>query len=83
MDERFARWLVDADDERCGTQARVMEGYSGRGMYGEETCAVSTDDAVNLLLSAVWEAAENPGGVPAAKPDELRIDSLGKGEVVY
>lgn len=83
MDERFARWLVDADEERCGTSARVIEGYSGRGMYGEETFAVGTDDAVNLLLSAVWAAAENPGDVPAEKPDELMLDSLGKGDVVY
>lgn len=83
MDERFARWLVDADDKRCGTQARVVEEYSGRGMYGETTFAVATDDAVNLLLSAVWEAAENPEDVPAERPDELRQDSLGRGYVVY
>ncbi len=83
MDARFAKWLVDADGERCDTAAKVVEGYSGRGMCGETTCAVATDDAINLLVSAIWEAAENPGNVPSEKPDELLMDSLGKGDVVY
>ncbi len=83
MTSEFAEWLVAADKERCDTFARVIKGYSGKCKGGEETCAVATDDPVNLLLSAVWEAAENPQGVPRERPDELAWERLGKGEVVY
>ena len=80
MNEMFANWLVEIDNGE--TQASLMEGYSGRGMGGRETVAVSTDDPVNLLLAAVREAVESPDDVPEM-PDELMRDSLGKGEVVY
>lgn len=80
MNIEFAEWLVDID---CGeTQASLVEGYSGRGMCGRETAAVSTDDPINLLLAAVREAVEGPDDVPEM-PDELMRDNLGKGEVVY
>lgn len=80
MNIEFAEWLVDIDGGK--TRASLVEGYSGRGMRGRETAAVSTDDLVNLLLEAVREAVERPDDVPEM-PDELMRDDLGKGEVVY
>jgi len=86
MNIEFAEWLVSIDN--CDTQASLVDGYSGRGMCGRATAAVSTGDSVNLLLSAVREAVERPDDVPEM-PDELMLDNLGKGsfrrsyEVLY
>lgn len=80
MNDMFANWLVEIDNG--DTQAEVVEGYSGRGMYGHETTAVSTDDPIDLLLAAMREAVENPDDVPKI-PGGLSRDSLGTGTVMY
>lgn len=85
MKIEFAEWLINADASHGDAEeaATLMDGYSGRGMYGNETCAVTTGDVMGLLLSAIKEAAENPDGVPAEKPVYLRTDSLGTNQIVY
>jgi trehalose-6-phosphate synthase len=58
MTKEFAQFLVKAA-EHCGTveDIQIRESYSGRGMYGQETCAVIvssyTGGMGELLLNVV------------------------------
>jgi hypothetical protein len=52
MDSRVAEEIVNASD------CEVFENYSGRGMYGKTTTAV-TCDSINQFVAAVARAAVN------------------------
>ena len=56
-----------------GIEAEVMEDYSGRGMFGEKTAAVISDDLGDVLI-AIGEL-----GIK----DSHRSDNMGLGVVVY
>lgn len=71
-----ARAIVDAGRE-LGCDMEVSEGYSGRGMFGEETAAVIYDDESGFL-EAVQMAAQDVGVI-----EGMRFDDLGKGRVAY
>lgn len=95
MTKDFADFLVMVC-EHCGNQeADLRENYSGRGMYGAETCAIVVNSQTQLISDLVQfmadnvcdtnEGQENQGwcGGPIPDVDSLRIDSMGRGVVIY
>ena len=69
-----AEKIVEALDDSAYSTT-LLPGYSGRGMYGEETAAVVTD-----YLPAVYYTA---GELGLDNFDRWSTDSLGQGTVVY
>ena len=94
MTKELAEFLCKVTNE-CGNQeADLRETYSGRGMYGRETCAVVVDSQCQLISDLVQymndnvhgdeEAGEmiwNGGEIPNA--DGLQWDLMGRGVVIY
>lgn len=66
-------------------EVEIRPGYSGRGMYGETTFAVTGDagDVQDAILYAAYAAGQrdNEGIMDDLK--RLRRDQLGMGIVVY
>jgi|TARA_R110002124_G_scaffold279801_2_gene452645 hypothetical protein len=62
--------------ETEGIDATVREDYSGRGMYGRETAAVSTRYSEDIFATI---------GVLGLRlrRSNLNVDSMGLGKVVY
>ena len=62
--------------ETEGIDATVREDYSGRGMYGRETAAVSTRYSEDIFATI---------GVLGLRlrRSSLNVDSMGLGKVVY
>ena len=82
--EKIVAWIKDRYDD--GEVFSVQEDYSGRGMYGTTTAAISFTD-LNVASGAFWigRAVEAIG----TEDDELeamtslRFDQLGLGHIVY
>ncbi len=62
--------------ETLDVEATVREDYSGRGMYGRTTAAVSTHYSEDVV------AAARDLGLPLRRSN-LNVDSMGLGKVVY
>jgi hypothetical protein len=62
--------------ETEGIDATVDATYSGRGMYGRETAAVSTRYSEDVVATA------RDLGLPLRRSN-LNVDSMGLGKVVY
>lgn len=77
MDVEQAQELVDALDE-LGYDAEVYEGYSGRGMYGSQVTAITSDSDIRMALAYV-------AGQTGLDFEEVpqRTDSMGRGVVIY
>ncbi len=85
MERSLAEALVEACDQ-AGIEAKVYEGYSGRGMYGRETTGISLEGNFTDLTSAVINQPDlfvNEDGNPKFEVDGFRTDSLGMGTIVY
>jgi hypothetical protein len=92
MTERTMRLLLDAA-ARLGYEDEVSgdAGYSGRGMFGRTTCAVTCPDHRALLACAVEAAFRlaDGGATPNERDDfrrevaALRFDDMGRGTVAY
>ena len=93
MTKETANFLVMVT-EHCGNQeADLRENYSGRGMYGRETCAIVVDNQMQLVSDLIQFMGDNvvddnPRGLAwegGNIPDinSLRIDSMGRGVVIY
>ena len=81
--------------EHCGNQeADLRENYSGRGMYGRECYAIVVDNQMQLVSDLIQFMGDNVHGdedkgemiwdggeIPDI--DSLRIDSMGRGVVIY
>lgn len=73
MKLKNAEVIVEDLQER-GFEADVHEGYSGRGMFGEETAGVDCDcDPIQVGISMGRLGID----------DSTRQDSMGKGVIVY
>ncbi len=73
--ERICEELEDLDPE---AEAEVVEGYSGRGMYGTTVIAISTHSKNLTTLGFAAASA----GVPIADVPR-RSDNLGRGWIIY
>ena len=56
-----------------GYEARVYAGYSGRGMYGREVDAITTDCPTDQMQNILGENGF----------DTMRVDNLGKNLIYY
>jgi hypothetical protein len=68
-----------------GHSIEVMDDYSGRGMYGKMTTAVTCDDMSDICVAIATAAIEEPDAFKGLKPSDFnfREDSLGRGRVYY
>ncbi len=62
--------------ETEGIDATVREDYSGRGMYGRETAAVSTRYSEDIFATISVLGLR-------LRRSNLNVDSMGLGKVVY
>ena len=71
-----AQAIVKELTETEGIDATLMGSYSGRGMYGRETAAVSTRYSEDIFATI---------GVLGLRlrRSNLNVDSMGLGKVVY
>lgn len=68
--------LIDAADY-ADISAESYDSYSGRGMFGETT------DAVTFECRADMDDAIQQMAIIVGKPQKFKSDNLGKGYVVY
>lgn len=76
-----------------GYDAMIYEGYSGRGMYGQETTGIDTDmrpqDVKEKLEKRIEELGDQNNEDDNAELEDLesigdfRSDSLGLGYILY
>ena len=71
-----AKAIVEELVEFEGIPAEVRENYSGRGMYGRTTAAVSTRYSEDVFSAAVCAGIK-------LRRSNLNVDSMGLGKVVY
>lgn len=80
-----AQKIVEAagDDYEEGEGVSLYEDYSGRGMYGKMTAAVTGD--LSAIIAAIAMAAYEAGCDEEGPLDlgRVRVDDLGRGVVVY
>jgi hypothetical protein len=75
MTNEQAFWLASVID------GEIREGYSGRGMNGETTTAVYTEESVGRVISMVWQPQVDDDDRPAP-PRDVRLDQLGRDGIV-
>ena len=71
-----AKAIVEELVEFEGIPATVRENYSGRGMYGRTTAAVSTSYSEDVFRAAALAGIR-------LRRSNLSVDSMGLGKVVY
>ena len=76
MKLEYAKQIVEVLTEVEGVEASVNESYSGRGMYGRTTAAVSTRYSEDVFATAAAIGLR-------IRRDDLNVDSMGLGKVVY
>jgi len=88
MQLEVAKKLVASADE-VGVELEVLEDYSGRGMFGKSTTAVEFN-TVQDLFAAFYslgmddgQESEESGESEEINFSSLRIDSLGKSQIIY
>ena len=83
----LANFIAEHADQ-FDEEVKVIPEYSGRGMYGSTTAALSVRSPLVLAKLAflmnelLYEAVEN-GEVALYEIDDFRSDQLGLGYVVY
>lgn len=76
MKLEYAKQIVEVLTEVEGVDASIDENYSGRGMYGRTTAAVSTRYSEDVFATAAAIGLK-------LRRSNLNIDSMGLGKVVY
>ena len=72
-----------------GYDAEVLDDYSGRGMYGKETCAVKTDADPFKIARAIWDTIEDDDKPEDPDPNwmrdytSFRFDNLAMDYLIY
>lgn len=72
--------------QQADIEVEIRHDYSGRGMYGKQTAAVVLDNTADLYVlvaHATKVAIENAGFDDFVEDLNWRMDSMGKGIVVY
>jgi len=83
MIKEHANFFKEALDNDGVSPVEIRDGYSGRGMYGEQTFAIVVDDVCDLIPALLRQAQEDPESVPDFSLFKLRQDSMGLGIVLY
>ncbi len=75
--------------EDAGESAEIREDYSGRGMFGKTTVGITFDARdvliMQILINKILQlSSDGPylGKLPE-ELDNLRIDSMGQGFIIY
>lgn len=86
MQKELAELLVQII-ENNGEEADLRDDYSGRGMYGDETYAVTCDCGLGYVLGLVLESVKDgyltEDDLKDIKSFGFRQDSMGLGMVIY
>jgi hypothetical protein len=97
MRKAVAKAIVDAGQD-IGLEVELYEGYSGRGMYGDSTDAVTFDnwsDFVQSVAAAAIRLSEDHDETAEKSDDNIdpdmfvhdlgaiRTDNMGRGVIVY
>lgn len=89
MTKEIANFLVEVSEDR-GHDAEVREGYSGRGMMGEETYGVVIESVEQLLADVLnWmnDEADNNSVINLPQgffpPSGFRSDNMGRRIILY
>jgi hypothetical protein len=85
MTKAQAEFLKEAT-EYCGNQEiDLRSDYSGRGMYGKETCGVVVDSLTVLLADCIAYIKEvlndNIDAIPEL--DSFKTDNMGRSIIIY
>lgn len=76
----------------AGVDHELYEGYSGRGMYGEETYGIVLDDPTVLMVTPLQYVVDSqvdfddiPDDIICCGPGDhsFSIDSMGLSKIVY
>jgi hypothetical protein len=85
MTKAQAEFLFEAC-ENAGIECEIREGYSGRGMYGEETYGIVLKNPVDLVSAVI----EHMRGITDSREmvavplfRALRVDGMGRDFIVY
>lgn len=83
MDKDAAKFIVDAL-EFAGESAEMRDDYSGRGMYGKQTCGI-VFDSIGLLVPAIVDFIKQNGIPHDTLPDfgVLRTDNMANRTIIY
>ena len=83
-------YLAEKIAENSYDEVEVREDYSGRGMYGETTAALTAESLSSIIVGMVRAAVELADSEDDASVEELvdfaegmRTDNMGLGIVVY
>jgi hypothetical protein len=76
---KFFLNALEVDD----IEAEIMPEYSGRGMYGKTTFAVSVNASISIIPSLLRHLENLKQASPDFSKFILRQDSLGLGIVLY
>lgn len=86
MDLKLAELLCSILEDE-GEDVSIDEEYSGRGMYGDTTAAITGDFSPSILLMLVLERVKDgwltEDVLEDVKLKSLRQDSMGLGVVIY
>lgn len=76
MELPVARLIVEQNPEM-----EIVENYSGRGMFGRETCGVKYSDLTELIDAIVLATIEDPDIMQES--DIRGFDQLGRDRIIY
>ncbi len=82
MNKALAKTLADVMNEECGCDVKYRDSYSGRGMHGQDTAAISGDfNWCDVAIAWAWVCTATDD----FNPDDLGFtwDSMGTGTVIY
>lgn len=76
MELSVARLIVEQNPDM-----EIVENYSGRGMFGRETCGVKYSDLTELIDAIVLATIEDPDIMQES--DIRGFDQLGRDRIIY
>ena len=88
MNREFAKMIVDNTDT-WDERLSVRDGYSGRSMYGKETCGIVYDNLGDLMRGIAQTAADLAFEDESRLEDfmeeleNIRLDNMGLSMIVY
>tara|TARA_R110002126_G_scaffold203064_3_gene350380 strand:- start:1055 stop:1303 length:249 start_codon:yes stop_codon:yes gene_type:complete len=82
MNRIVAMALAEALNDECNCEVKFRDSYSGRGMHGQDTCAISGEFSwCDVAVAWAYCCTAND----SFNPDDLGFtwDAMGHGTVIY
>lgn len=99
MTKDMAEFLVEVTESLGNQEISLREGYSGRGMYGKETCGVVVENILQLFSDILEYARDNINdymgegsdgeqfktwdGKMIPQVENFRMDNMGRQYIIY